>query len=106
MTKTKRPEKVVAEKTRSAYSFGLSYGIREWTRIAKFLLDEGYGPDATEQILYSKYMRWAHDNSNNSAKMTLEKFIPYFRKEQKGIDKMLEEFGLSYGSKTEVVWYL
>lgn len=98
---------MIAEKTRDAYSFGVSYGIREWTRIARFLLDKGYSPKAVEEILYSKYMRWAHDNSNSNAKMTLEKFKPYYEREKTGIDKMLaEEFGFREQTGTWGTWYL
>lgn len=99
-----KPENVIAEKTRDAYSFKCKYySLREWTRIIRFLLDNGYTELATEEILYSKYMRWAYDSTvgqGDGVKVTLEKFEPYFEKERKGIDKMLvDEFKTSR-------WYL
>lgn len=88
--------KRVAKRTEDAYSFR-HYRIREWTRIAQFLLDEEYSVDAVEQILRSKFMRWAADGCDDRW-MTLEKFKPYFHENQKGsngIDAMLrDEFGL------------
>ena len=99
-----KPEKAIAEKTKDAYSFKCKYySLREWIRITRFLLDKGYSPEATEEILYSKYMRWADDSCGQGIgyRMTLERFIPYFDKEKKGIDEMLlKEFG------SKAVWYL
>lgn len=89
-----------AEETKDAYSFGLHYSLREWRRITRYLIEEGYSIGATKDILYSKYMRWGADYSN-AYRMTLEKFVPYFEKERKGIDEMLlTEFGIPKPQKT------
>jgi len=79
----------VMKNTEDAYSRGFFYDEEVWRDIASFLLGEGYSQIEVEEILESKYMRWASYDADTDC-MNLEKFIVYFEKVKKSIDSFLD----------------
>ena len=81
----------IADKTSNAYSYDLYYNYDNWLEITKWLLDQGYTPIETEQVLRSKIMRWtAHESpytgKNSSARQTnLDDFLYFNNKLHKGL---------------------
>jgi len=61
-SKTQRNTRItaLAVLTSNAYSAD-TYGPTQWRKVAAFLLDRGYSMDEAEQIMRSKWMRWAAD---------------------------------------------
>lgn len=62
---TRRPDykkiaRTIANATESAYS---SDRFASWTAVAEMLLRRGYNVEETEEILRSKWTRWAADRS-------------------------------------------
>jgi hypothetical protein len=78
---------------RGAYSFD-SYGSDNWMDIIKWLLSQGYTPEETEQVLRSKLMRWAGDQSNAEyGNHSLEDFLSFnFAQERSEVDDFLDQY--------------
>jgi hypothetical protein len=79
--------------TRDAYSFD-RYGVREWTRCIKMLAKRGYKPIEIEEIMRSKWTRWAGDMSltpENPTALDLERFLddPRNKCDQKAVDDLV-----------------
>ena len=59
------------------YSY-IAYGEKNWKNIIKWLLKEGYTLKEIEEILRSKLMRWAADQSHNEyGNITLKDFLKF-----------------------------
>lgn len=59
------------------YSFNY-YGADNWMDIIKWLLEKGYTPKETEEVMRSKLMRWASDKAGHSDEnCTLEDFLEF-----------------------------
>lgn len=69
---------ILFNKTQDAYSFDLYYSKKEWLRIIKWLLKDGYTPMETEQIVRSKLMRYAASIPNKGN--TLETLLAWSQK--------------------------
>lgn len=60
MTNLKQQALVLAECTQDAYSYD-NYGKRSWIACAEMLLRMGFTKHEVEEILRSKWTRWAAD---------------------------------------------
>lgn len=59
------------------YSFNY-YGADNWMDVIKWLLERGYTPKETEEVMRSKLMRWASDKAGHSDEdCTLEDFLEF-----------------------------
>jgi len=59
------------------YSFDY-YGPDNWMDIIQWLLDQGYTPEETEEVMRSKLMRWTSDEAGKGdGDCTLEDFIKF-----------------------------
>jgi len=78
-----------------AWSFHY-YGSENWMDIIKWLLDQGYNPEETEQVMRSKLMRWSSDKAGKSDRdCTLKDFINFNNELYKGknqVDVFLDEY--------------
>ena len=54
----------IARKSRDAYSYD-GYGVIGWDACAILLARRGFNAEQIEEILRSKWTRWAGDGSNN-----------------------------------------
>jgi hypothetical protein len=82
----------IFNKTQDAYSKSANfYNNKQWKRIITWLFNKGYNSLEIEEILRSKLMRWANDNSGKS-KSTLEDFIKYNEKRTHSNKTQIEDF--------------
>lgn len=82
-TKTARAVRL-ATLTEDAYSF-YAYGMAEWTKAVRFLIDMSYGDADIENIMRSKWTRWARDC--------------YSTDEGKGTGEMVRRFVTEYAGR-------
>jgi len=75
------------------YSFNY-YGPENWMEVIKWLLDQGYTAEETEEVMRSKLMRWTSDNSGHGdGDCTLEDFLEYNSKYGRSeVDRFLDEY--------------
>lgn len=59
-TKTARAQRI-CDATNEAYSFPF-FGVAEWTKAIRFLIDMSYTDKQIEKIMRSKWTRWARDS--------------------------------------------
>jgi hypothetical protein len=77
------------------YSFDY-YGPDNWMDIIRWLIEQGYNAEETEQVMRSKLMRWASDRAGHvDGDCTLEDFLKFNHDLWKGktqVDIFLDEY--------------
>ena len=81
-----------------AYSYDI-YGSENWKEIIVWLINQGYTPHETEEVLRSKLMRWAGDDAskNENEKVNLDDFLKFnlqLFKGQTQVDYFLDEYNI------------
>jgi hypothetical protein len=74
------------------YSFNY-YGLDNWMDVIRWLLEKGYTPKETEEVMRSKLMRWASDKAGHSDEdCTLEDFINFNNEPGRGGKTQVADF--------------
>jgi len=76
------------------YSFDY-YGPDNWMDVIKWLIDKGYTPEETEEVMRSKLMRWASDKAGHSDEdCTLEDFLAFNEADEGNsqVDDFLDQY--------------
>ena len=81
-----------------AYSYDI-YGSENWKEIIVWLINQGYTPHETEEVLRSKLMRWAGDDAskNENEKVNLDDFLKFnlqLFNGQTQVDYFLDEYNI------------
>jgi hypothetical protein len=66
--------RAIANKTRDAYSFDR---YKDWVGVIKSLLKDGFSKRHTEELVESKFMRWAADTYEGKGKVPTSYFKKY-----------------------------